>query len=543
MLPTTISSNARRPTILIVKILSHAVLVLCVSLLAGCATVHVSLDREPPLRKKFPEISVEPVAQKVAELYEVARRAESGAIRGDAEAQQAYAEAVIALVREAAQNKASTPGPSSPALVQIRSTGGLDVTLADELLPARSVRSEGLREQARRQGFGVPYAVVFDHGNPALKNEPGVPMSGMVVPYTAVARFDGKQGPRIEFLPSLLNPEVRVRGRDIPLAGDFSTALALQLSRGRNRSLDLLGMLFTDRSFGATGLYQFQPIDPNKRVVVLVHGLMSRPETWAQAVNRLLADPEINENFQFWFYLYPTGLPVWASAAKLRDELDRFDSTIRGRVQPAVLRDRVVVGHSMGGLISNLLVRDGGKSLWSQFSDASPENLPISDQFKVLIQKVIFFEARRDISRVVFMAVPHRGSPVSMRPISSVGAGLIRLPFDSFVNERRNLLLLLREDTRQLFAAPANSIRFLRPNSPLLLAALNLPVPHDVKFHSVIGDRGRGDTPESSDGIVPYWSSHLEEVVSEKIVPSNHGVNSHPEGVEELARILKSSLQ
>jgi hypothetical protein len=41
--------------------------------------------------------------------------------------------------------------------------------------------------------------------------------------------------------------------------------------------------------------------------------------------------------------------------------------------------------------------------------------------------------------------------------------------------------------------------------------------------HSIIGDRGKGDTPNSSDGVVPYWSSHLATAKSEKIVPGLFG--------------------
>jgi hypothetical protein len=59
-----------------------------------------------------------------------------------------------------------------------------------------------------------------------------------------------------------------------------------------------------------------------------------------------------------------------------------------------------------------------------------------------------------------------------------------------------------------------------------------------VRFHSVIGDQGKGDTPNSSDGVVPYWSSHLPGAQSEKIVPSGHGANENPEGIEEIRRIL-----
>ena len=58
-----------------------------------------------------------------------------------------------------------------------------------------------------------------------------------------------------------------------------------------------------------------------------------------------------------------------------------------------------------------------------------------------------------------------------------------------------------------------------------------------------MGDRGRGDTPKSSDGIVPYWSSHLEGAQSELIVPSDHGAHENPKAIAEVDRILKLNLK
>jgi hypothetical protein len=57
-----------------------------------------------------------------------------------------------------------------------------------------------------------------------------------------------------------------------------------------------------------------------------------------------------------------------------------------------------------------------------------------------------------------------------------------------------------------------------------------------------MGDRGRGDTPNSSDGIVPYWSSHLDSAQSELIVHSGHGAQDDPEAIREVARILKLNM-
>jgi hypothetical protein len=60
-----------------------------------------------------------------------------------------------------------------------------------------------------------------------------------------------------------------------------------------------------------------------------------------------------------------------------------------------------------------------------------------------------------------------------------------------------------------------------------------------IPYHSIIGDRGRGDTPNSSDGVVPYWSSHLDGAESEKIVPSGHAAHRDPQAIAEMVRILK----
>ena len=60
--------------------------------------------------------------------------------------------------------------------------------------------------------------------------------------------------------------------------------------------------------------------------------------------------------------------------------------------------------------------------------------------------------------------------------------------------------------------------------------------------NSIMGDRGRGDTPNSSDGVVPYWSPHLEEAQSELIVNPDHGAQYNPQAIREVARILKTNL-
>ena len=87
------------------------------------------------------------------------------------------------------------------------------------------------------------------------------------------------------------------------------------------------------------------------------------------------------------------------------------------------------------------------------------------------------------------------------------------------------------------------SIDTLSPKNRFVRTMNRLPIADHIPYHSIIGDRGRGDTPNSSDGVVPYWSSHVGGAKSEKIVPSGHGANQHPKGIAEVIRILKEHIE
>lgn len=78
----------------------------------------------------------------------------------------------------------------------------------------------------------------------------------------------------------------------------------------------------------------------------------------------------------------------------------------------------------------------------------------------------------------------------------------------------------------------------LEPGDPVLTVMNRRPI--CAPYHSVIGDRGRGGTPNSSDGVVPYESSHLDGAQSECIVPVKHTAFNRPATIAELDRILRA---
>ena len=63
-----------------------------------------------------------------------------------------------------------------------------------------------------------------------------------------------------------------------------------------------------------------------------------------------------------------------------------------------------------------------------------------------------------------------------------------------------------------------------------------------VTTHSIIAVQGTGDLSALNDGVVRYQSAHLEGVESEKIVQSSHSMQSQPDTILEVRRILREHL-
>ena len=106
------------------------------------------------------------------------------------------------------------------------------------------------------------------------------------------------------------------------------------------------------------------------------------------------------------------------------------------------------------------------------------------------------------------------------------------------VSEEARMLLTADPATLKVSGAP-NSVDTLAPNNRFVKAVNAIPIAPGIPFHTICGDRGKGNTPESSDGLVPYWSSHLDGAQSELIVPSDHSGHQNPAAIREVGRILK----
>ena len=125
--------------------------------------------------------------------------------------------------------------------------------------------------------------------------------------------------------------------------------------------------------------------------------------------------------------------------------------------------------------------------------------------------------------------------------IGSLGISLIRLPTQLLTTMTAALtsseLVQLTGSAKRF----PNSVWGLKPTNPSF-AVVNAP-PMSVPYHSIIGDKGKNNSPNSTDGVVAYWSSHLDGAKSEKIVPGPHSSCALPETIAELDRILRLHLK
>jgi len=391
-----------------------------------------------------------------------------------------------------------------------------------------------INEHNKKEGLGAPVVAIGKAVNTDAKENFSLPRTYYGV--TALVRFSGRKG-EIGFEDPLATETIQFNGQTFPLAADFTVPVAVMLASSKPEKLALARLLNPEKYAETARIARLQPYDPNKTVVLVVHGLNSTPATWTQMINTLRSNEEIRSNFQFWFYSYPSGYPYQHSAAILRRQLDEVEKRF------PLKKKMVVVGHSMGGCISRLLITDVGDKMWMDYFGKPPAQVEMSAETKQLLSEALIFDHRPEVGRVIFVAAPLKGADMAAGWMGRLGAKLVKAPF-TLVRAGTEVLQMVtfKGDATTLKRMP-NSVDTLSPNNRFVKAINTFPLSSSIPYHSIVGDRGKGgnkDTtkPISSDGLVPYWSSHLPEAKSELIVPSGHGAHQHPEAIQEVKRIL-----
>jgi pimeloyl-ACP methyl ester carboxylesterase len=404
-----------------------------------------------------------------------------------------------------------------------------------DLFPTDTLKIGGtfFKTRSSINGLGAPLVAVGRAENPQFRQE--YKLRRIYAPATAVLQFSG-QNADLKFVDPFQAEKVALNQRVFPLTVDFRAPIAMLIARERPERLGFARVINPQKYAETARLTQLQPYDAKRTPVIFVHGLQETPVSWTLMIDSLRNDPWIREHYQFWVYSYPSGYPYPYSAALFRQDLDGIDRAFPNHKRV------VLIGHSMGGMICRLMITDAGDKIWRDLFGTSPAKTPLTGDARKLLAESLVFNHQPDVQRAVFISTPHRGSKFASGWIGRLGAALVRTP-QRFVSVYASTKPLLSPDpaARTLKRMP-NSVDTLEPNDRFVVAVNKLPITPGIPYHSIMGDRGRGDTPNSSDGIVPYWSSHLEGAKSELIVNSDHGAQYNQQAIREVERILKENL-
>src|SRR5260370_1269975 len=316
-------------------------------------------------------------------------------------------------------------------------------------------------ERTTREGIGAPIVAVGREINKDARAN--FSLSRIYYGVTAIARFEGSRCV-LSFEDPLAEETIQMGGHTYPLAADFTVPLAVMLASTNPKKLELARLLNPAKYAEPARISRLQPYNPNKTVVLVIHGLMDSPATWTPMLNRLRGDADIRRNYQFWFYSYPSGYPYPYSASILRHELDGIEKRFPLR------KKMVVIGHSMGGCISRLLITDTDEKLWMILFKKPPEQVPFSTESRKIFTDALIFKHRPEVGRVIFISAPLRGSDLASNWLGRIGSSLVRVP-STLLNLGNSVLKMTTFQSRYLKLKPIpNSVDTLAPNNRFVKA-------------------------------------------------------------------------
>jgi pimeloyl-ACP methyl ester carboxylesterase len=397
--------------------------------------------------------------------------------------------------------------------------------------PVGSYSSRELTQRYTSPGVGVEYVI--------LANK--VPQSPFVAPrqpFAATAVLQPTSQPGSTFTLDLYDPlRTMTTESGLPLARDLTAPIAYTAAdAGDSWLTDFIDPAANDDT--AT-LSMSEPYQPGKIPVVLVHGLASSPVTWSHLEIELRAQPCVMSRYQIWLFRYDTGSPFLTTAAELRRQLAELRQVYDPcRSDPSMSR-MVLIGHSLGGLVSKLQVTNSGDQLWRSAARQPLDTIRTDPDTRNRLARSFDFTPSPDVDCVVYIATPHQGSVYARQCVGRISSALVKVPPEWTARHAQ----LTRDNPDafgpELTRGVPTSVDLLNPSSCILQATNRLPYRQGVELHSIIGDDRWTCSEGRTDGVVAVTSARLGGVQSELFVDASHTeIQRRSETSTEVVRIL-----
>ena len=412
-----------------------------------------------------------------------------------------------------------------------------------EIIPDTVLSFKGLKNQYTADGLGARLVLSLENEN----KENMQPWRQM--PYasvTAMVTFKGDNLNQVldthDAVITTYDPTITktiiIGQTTVPLSANFSSAYGLWLANSNFASASLSTIFGRGTIIDKPTVYLMSPYKKELKTIILIHGLASSPDAWVNTANEIMGDKELREQYQIWQVYYPTNVPILLNRAEISEAIRKTISHFDPKMKNKASNDIVLIGHSMGGVLSRLLVSDSGERIIDALRKKYPKAAERLEKSDSKYTDIISFNALPGITEAIFLAAPHQGTPYADASWARYLASFVKLPL-SVVNTLGEVLLVAfgQELPRGITMTGVDN---LSAKDPTILLLKDLPISPKVQFHSIIG-REDAAVPllKSSDGIVPYWSSHLDGAKSEHVFLSGHSVQENPQAIIEIRNILR----
>ncbi len=420
----------------------------------------------------------------------------------------------------------------------------------------------------------------------------------------------------------LYNPyqteSVNILNDDYPLAANFSAGYGLWLSENQLDGVGYLNLITRQPDAQLPKLFMLEPYDPDKRVLIMLHGLASSPATWVNLTNDILNDDKLRDNYQVWQIFYPTNLPILENRYQIQQLINSTYQQTDPNGQNRASQNSVIISHSMGAIIARMMLSD--ENLVDDLDKLNDKDILSSNEKQQIrnalktsfgedeLKERFELQALPQVDTAVFLSAPFRGTDYAdrwftraLRRIVYLPVGLVKtftdnlatiatqgdlaqnplgalylqngasqlsdkssfieLTKDITMNERITYHSIIANNdadiTKGLAQTQPNGAKIdlsqaVEENSGNETASVDvsdntetsqLPPEPLVAAVTVNDDISQALTERLSDGIVPYNSAHLDGAASETIINGGHSIQTNPQTILTLRRILHKQLQ
>ncbi|WP_057759159.1 esterase/lipase family protein [Psychrobacter sp. P11G3] len=420
----------------------------------------------------------------------------------------------------------------------------------------------------------------------------------------------------------LYNPyqteSVNILNDDYPLAANFSAGYGLWLSENQLDGVGYLNLITRQPDAQLPKLFMLEPYDPDKRVLIMLHGLASSPATWVNLTNDILNDDKLRDNYQVWQIFYPTNLPILENRYQIQQLINSTYQQTDPNGQNRASRNSVIISHSMGAIVARMMLSD--ENLVDDLDKLNDKDILSSNEKQQIrnalktsfgedeLKERFELQALPQVDTAVFLSAPFRGTDYAdrwftraLRRIVYLPVGLVKtftdnlatiatqgdlaqnplgalylqngasqlsdkssfieLTKDITMNERITYHSIIANNdadiTKGLAQTQPNGAKIdlsqaVEDNSGNETASVDvsdntetsqLPPEPLVAAVTVNDDISQALTERLSDGIVPYNSAHLDGAASETIINGGHSIQTNPQTILTLRRILHKQLQ